>query len=134
MKRRDLLTCGIGALCLTALPKISHSLDLARLGDDVGGSDLRALAGSQVRATGFALPHVSGQTGFFVLSGSPSSVCPHCRPDGGAAFSDLFVYPRTNGAFGNGVWEGRLDVGAMVDPDTGTLSLARLYGAERLTD
>lgn len=134
MKRRTLLICGAVALAGMPERRGAVALDLSTLGVDVDTGSLRAYAGSRVRASGFALPHVGSQSNFFVLSGSPSSVCPHCSAGGGATFADLFVYPKAKVSFGAGVWEGKLDVGGLIDPDTGTFSLTRLYEAERVSD
>jgi hypothetical protein len=132
MSRRGMLSCAGAAALVAARP--AAALDVSSLEAEIDPVSLRALAGTRIRAAGFALPHVRGAGGFFVLSASASSVCPHCQAAGGAAASDLFVYPRGRPAVGRGVWEGTLDVGGLVDPDTRTFSFVRLYDAERVTD
>jgi hypothetical protein len=134
MNRRTLLTCGGAAIALIgALPGRAVALNAALLDEEARLAPLRDLAGTRVRASGFALPHIGDQDGFFVLSRSPLSTCPHCRVGAGGAMSELFVFPKSKVQFGNGVWEGRLDIGGIIDPDSGTFSLIRLYEAERLS-
>jgi len=132
MSRRGMLAC-VGAAALVA-PRPAAALDVSSLEAEIDPVSLRALAGTRIRASGFALPHMRGTGGFFVLSASASSVCPHCRAGGGVSASDLYVYPRGGPSVGRGVWEGTLDVGGLVDPDTRTFSFVRLYDAERVTD
>jgi len=134
MNRRAVLACGAAAVAGLALPSGAAALDVASLLAEADPVLLRALAGTRIRAAGFALPHVRRSGGFFVLSTSESAVCPHCRAGGGMSASDLFVYPRGGASVGPGVWEGTLDVGGLVDPDTRTFSFVRLYDAERVTD
>jgi hypothetical protein len=132
MNRRTALSCAAAALL--AAPRRAAASDVASLDAESDPVSLRALAGTRVRASGFALPHVRRAGGFFVLSANAAAVCPHCRAGAGSPASDVYVYPRDGIAAGQGVWEGTLDVGGVVDPDTRTFSFVRLYDARRITD
>jgi len=132
MKRRTLLACAAAAAFVP--PRRAAALDLSLFDAASDPASLRALAGTRVRASGFALPHVRRAGGFFVLSANAAAVCPHCRAGAGSPASDVYVYPRDGIAAGQGVWEGTLDVGGVMDPDTRTFSFVRLYDARRITD
>lgn len=130
MNRRELLGIGLATL-VAGTAHAETDFELSSLRDGWTGPETRALAGTRVRARGFALPHRGPAARFFVLAADPTTVCPHCRPDPGSD-AVLAVEPRDRFAMtpGPAIWTGRLDLGGRVDPATGFFSRARLLDAE----
>jgi hypothetical protein len=129
MIRRAFLGCTAAGLAGYALWPDGGEFDFGWLSGDAASSPLGRLAGTRIRVAGYGLPHLAARGDFFLLSGRPSTVCPHCQPSP-SGLETLAVFPRAGTKIANGIWEGTLDVGAKVDPVSGYLSLARLFDAE----
>ncbi|MCM0020201.1 MAG: hypothetical protein NBV67_09430 [Tagaea sp.] len=129
MIRREILGAGL-AIAFAGPARAAAEFDLAALRDGWAAPETRALAGTQVRVRGFALPHRGLAARFFVLAADPATICPHCRPAPGSD-AILAVEPRDRFDMepGPAMWAGRLDLGGRIDPASGYFSRARLLDA-----
>jgi hypothetical protein len=97
------------------------------------GDRARDLAGQPVRIRGYMAPPILGEADFFVLTRSPVVTCPFCDP--GANWPDdvvLALLERSSRFIDPAQpieVAGELDIGARLDPFTGTVRLVRLGDA-----
>jgi hypothetical protein len=92
---------------------------------------LQALEGKEVAMEGFMAPPLKPTLNFFVLTRVPMSVCPFCSSDADWPYDIVAVHLRekvTALPFDRPLRvEGRLELGTKVDPETGFVSLVRIY-------
>jgi hypothetical protein len=143
MRRRTFLTmAGIG-LALLPCPRAFRAGETVRfeemyktsgvLGLEMSDK-LVALNGKPVEIAGFMAPPLKAETGFFVLTREPVSLCPFCNSDADWP-SDIIVvylrdgvrYTQTNRAI---TVSGTLEIGSKLDAKTGFVSLVRLIDAD----
>lgn len=93
------------------------------------------LRGRPVVIEGFLAPPLKAEAAFFVLCARPVSLCPFCQSDADWPQDIVVVYPRSGDAvsFRSAAdpveVSGRLELGALRDPDTGFVSQARIAAA-----
>ena len=92
---------------------------------------LKSLEGQPVVMEGFMAPPLKPTLDFFVLTRVPMSLCPFCSSDADWPSDIVVVYlakPVTALPFDRPIQvEGRLELGTKVDPETGFVSLVRIY-------
>ena len=92
---------------------------------------LKSLEGQSVAMEGFMAPPLKPTLDFFVLTRVPMSLCPFCSSDADWPSDIVVVYlakPVTALPFDRPIQvEGRLELGTKVDPETGFVSLVRIY-------
>ncbi|MDR2051691.1 MAG: hypothetical protein LBQ63_07980 [Deltaproteobacteria bacterium] len=92
---------------------------------------LLALEGKDVLMDGFMAPPLKPTLNFFVLTRAPMSVCPFCSSDADWPDDIVLVYLQekiTALPFDRPLRvEGRLELGTKSDPETGFVSLVRIY-------
>jgi hypothetical protein len=95
---------------------------------------LQALDGKEVLMEGFMAPPLKPTLDFFVLTRIPMSVCPFCSSDADWPYDIVVVYLRkkTTALPCDRPLrvEGRLEVGTKSDPETGFVSLVRIYAQD----
>lgn len=92
---------------------------------------VQRLNGKQVVVTGFMAPPLKPTLNFFVLTKVPMAICPFCSTDADWPDDILVVKlerPVTALPYDAPIRvTGRLDVGSEIDPETGFVSLLRIY-------
>ncbi|MDR1977269.1 MAG: hypothetical protein LBQ42_00890 [Synergistaceae bacterium] len=98
---------------------------------------LKSLSGKAVVMEGFMAPPLKPTLEFFVLTRVPMSICPFCSSDADWPYDIVVVYlrePVMALPFDRPIRvEGRLELGTKTDPETGFVSLVRIY-ATRLSE
>jgi hypothetical protein len=125
------LACG---LARAADPEIRFNEFYAGTGVDMKFSPAaRALAGKRVRVEGYAAPPYRAEAGFFVLTRSPTHVCPYCIAEADWPMDVVVVYPRGGVAPAGGASlvsiAGTLEIGSKPDGESGLASQLRLVDA-----
>ena len=99
----------------------------------VFGPKLLALKGRSARMRGYMAPPLKPESAFFVLTREPVSVCPFCSSDADWPTDIVVIYLRSAARpirFSDPIdVVGRLEVGSVLDPETGFLSQIRLADA-----
>ena len=95
---------------------------------------LKSAAGGQVEMAGYMAPPLKPMPSFFVLTKQPMAVCPFCSTD--ADWPEDIVLVTTPAGKSVTPTEkpvrvrGRLEIGSKTDPETGFVSLVRIYATE----
>ncbi len=93
----------------------------------------KAISGTQVIMRGFMAPPLSPSTTFFVLTKDPMVYCPFCNTAADWPFDIVYIKMAGGGAIPTMVPTtniaviGRFEVGSWADPDTGFVSLIRIF-------
>jgi hypothetical protein len=135
---RGLVLVGLLGLALAQVP-----LDFADLYSRITirgvefSPRLQALAGKQVVMTGWMAPPLKPKLSFFVLTRVPLATCPFCSTAADWP-PDIVLVVMPPGKFAEPTTRrirvvGRLEIGAKEDPETGFVSLVRIY-AERVEE
>lgn len=134
--RRALVLGTVLAACVTAAVAATPRVRMFELYEE----DLRfsalaeQLKGQRVAIQGFMAPHLKVDARFFILSSTPVETCPFCAAEADWTDTIVFVRPRKpSEAIDPGaliVVEGKLEIGAERDPETGFVSKVRLTDAE----
>ncbi len=95
---------------------------------------LLAANGKRVEMLGYMAPPLKSEIDFFVLSSTPLSICPFCSSAADWP-SDIVLVLMRNGKsapFSTAAMRvrGRLELGVKEDPETGFVSLIRIYADE----
>lgn len=148
LNRRTLLLALLrGLLASSLLMKLAPSalaqtraLTFGQLYDQVTFSGvvfsdlLKSLAGKEVRVRGYMAPPLKPKLDFFVLTRYPMSSCPFCSEIEDWPADIIFTRVLGNKnikATKNPIEvRGRLELGPKKDPETGFLSMVRIYAKE----
>lgn len=136
MNRRQFLFASMAFASQLALAGSNSGSDNFLIRDlynpDGSFSDLaNAANGQRVTFLGFMAPPLKAESGFFVLTKMPMSVCPFCEPDAEWPDDILPVYTKRVVSqptpFNVRITaSGILEMGEYIDPETGFFSLIRL--------
>jgi hypothetical protein len=149
MKRREWLGAS-GVALIVAAVELAHSRP-ARGESDAGnlafaelyrtqsvlGLELSAktasLAGKRVQILGYMAPPLKAEMRFFVLTRAPVALCPFCSSDADWPTDIVVVYPHDGPRFAHDglpvAVSGVLEIGSKADPQTGFVSLVRIFDA-----
>ena len=125
------LTCGFAR---AADPSLRFDQFYAGSGANMAFSPAaQTLAGKRVRVEGYAAPPYRAEAGFFVLTRSPTHICPYCSAEPDWPMDVVVVYPR-GGVAGPGgtalvTVTGTLEIGSKPDAESGLASQLRLVDA-----
>lgn len=95
---------------------------------------LKSAAGGQVEMAGYMAPPLKPMPSFFVLTKQPMAVCPFCSTDADWP-EDIVLVTMPSGKSVTPTEKpvrvrGRLEIGSKTDPETGFVSLVRIYATE----
>jgi hypothetical protein len=97
------------------------------------GDRAKELAGQPVRIRGFMVTPLVDETDFFVLTRSPFMTCPFCDPDARWPDDVVLALLERGSRFVDPAQPievaGELEIGAKLEPRTGTVGLVRLRAA-----
>ena len=138
MKRPwPLLVAGLALLSLALAQPTPIQIKFSELYSKVSASGvelspkLTAANGKRVEMVGYMAPPLKPKIDFFVLSKTPLETCPFCSTAADWPADIVLVLPArgqepqyTKGAL---TIRGRLELGVKEDPDTGFVSLIRIY-------
>ncbi len=137
MRRRDFLNRSTAVLAVT--PSLTWAAEGPLLirdlyeRDDTLSDLAKSNEGNRVTFTGFMAPPLKAEASFFVLTKMPMAVCPFCEPDAEWPTDIIAVYTkRTVRVIPFNVRievSGILELGRIVDPETGFMSEVRLADA-----
>jgi len=144
--KRSLLLCGLALSLLGSSYPISVAqaeeparIAFAELYASIGvlglqfSDKVKGLAGRPVAMRGFMAPPLKPEADFFVLTREPVSLCPFCQTDADWPTDIVVVYPHDGPRFAHDglpvAVSGVLEIGSKADPQTGFVSLVRIFDA-----